>query len=99
MTESVKNPVYGNKKAALLPAKQRLALLKITDFDALAHLFQCFRQLLHQIHLDIEIDGKVGILMSGIDGFAHIEIDIRRLFKKHTADECCPIVTEAPFFV
>jgi hypothetical protein len=61
--------------------------LKITDFDAFPHLFQSFRQFLHQVHLDIEIDGKVGILVRWIDGFANIEIDISGFLEQQAADQ------------
>jgi hypothetical protein len=33
--------------------------LKISDFDTLPHLFQSLGQFLHQVHLDVEIDGKL----------------------------------------
>ena len=61
--------------------------LKITDFDTLPHLFQSLGHFLHQVHLDVEIDGKVGILVRRIDGLAHIEIDIGGFLKQQAADE------------
>lgn len=67
--------------------------LKITDFDTLPHLFQSLGQFQHQVHLDVEIDGKVGILVRRIDGLAHIEIDIGGFLKQQAADEGRAVLT------
>ena len=73
--------------------------LKITDFDTLPHLFQSLGQFLHQVHLDVEIDGKVGILVRRIDGLAHIEIDIGGFLKQQAADEGRAVLTVAPVLI
>lgn len=73
--------------------------LKITDFDTLPHLFQNLGQFLHQVHLDVEIDGKVGILVRRIDGLAHIEIDIGGFLKQQAADEGRAVLTVAPVLI
>ena len=73
-----------------------LLSLKITDLDALAHLFERLRQFLHQIHLDIEVDRQVGILVGGVDGFPHVEIDIGGFLKQQAADEGRAVLTVVP---
>ena len=61
--------------------------LKITDLHALAHTFQAIAKLFHQIHLDVEVDRQIRVLMRGIYGAPHKEIDIRRLFKQKPQKE------------
>ena len=60
--------------------------LEITDFDALAHLFERLRQFLHQVHFNVEIDGQIGVLMRRVNSLAYVEIDIRSLVKQQTAN-------------
>lgn len=54
---------------------------------------------MHQVHLDVEIDGKVGILVRRIDGLAHIEIDIGGFLKQQAADEGRAVLTVAPVLI
>ena len=70
--------------------------LKIADLDALAHPLECFRQFLHQIHFDVEIDGQIRVLMSGVNGSAYEKIDISGFLKQHTADEGSSVLAITP---
>ena len=60
--------------------------LEIAYLYALAHFFQASGKLLDQIHLDIKIDGKVGILVGGVYCSAHVKIDVGRFLKQESAD-------------
>ena len=55
--------------------------LKVAYLNGLAHLLKTGGQLLHQVHLNAEIDGQIRILVSGIDGPAHVEINVRGFLK------------------
>ena len=43
--------------------------------------------LLDKVHLYIEIDRQIGILMSRVDGSADIEVDVGSLLEQHAAYE------------
>ena len=49
--------------------------LEITDFYTFTHLGEAARELFYQIHLYIKIDGKIGVLMRGVDRSADVEVD------------------------
>jgi len=66
--------------------------LKIADLDPLSHFPQALGQFLHQIHLDVEIDGQVRILVGRIHRPADEEIDIRSFLKSRR------LIWDAPSF-
>ena len=73
--------------------------LEITDLDTLTHLLQALRKLFNEIHFDVEIDGKVGILVGRVDGSTHVEIDVGGFLKEQTADHGCTVLLEVPLLV
>ena len=76
-----------------------LVVLEIAYLDPLAHLLQTFGQILHQIHLNGEGDGQIGVLVGGVDGPAHVEVNIRGFLKEQAADLGRAIVLEGPLLV
>ena len=73
--------------------------LEIADLDSLAHLFEAGAELLDKVHLYIEIDRQIGILMSRVDGSADIEVDVGSLLEQHAAYERSAVALEAPFLI
>jgi hypothetical protein len=73
--------------------------LEIADLDSLAHLFEAGAELLDKVHLYIEIDRQIGILMSRIDGSADIEVDVGSFLEQHAAYERSAVALEAPFLI
>ena len=65
----------------------------------LAHFLKASGQLLNQIHFDIEVYGKVGVLMGGINCSTHIKIDICRFLKKKSTYQRCAVLFKIPFLV
>ena len=79
------------QKAPKRTPRQRVLIstvtLKITYLDTLSHLLKTSGQLLDQVHFDIEVDGKIGVLVGGIDRSAHVEIDVGGFLKQKSADK------------
>ena len=73
--------------------------LKIADFYTLAHFAKTFGKLLNELHFYIEVYGKVGVLVSGVHGSAHKEVDVRCLLEKQTADKGSTVTLVAPLLV
>jgi hypothetical protein len=73
--------------------------LEIAYFYFFTHLSQAFRKLINKIHLNAEVDRKIGILVSGVDGFSDVEVDVRRFFKQHTADQRRAVSFKTPMLV
>jgi hypothetical protein len=62
------------------------AASKVTKLDVFAHLSETGGKFIYKPHFYTEIYWQIRILMSGIDGFAYIEIYIGRFFKQQTRD-------------
>ena len=54
--------------------------LVIFDFYSLPQLLRAVFQLLHQVHPDAQVKGKVGVLMRRVQGFSHKEVQVCALF-------------------
>ena len=89
--------LYG--AAALYANTRSTHLSEIADLDALPHFSEVLCQFLHQLHLYIKGDGKIRILMCGIDSPSYIEIDIGRVLEQDSAYQRCPVVPESPFII
>ena len=75
------------------------SVLEITHLDALAHFPEALGQLLHQVHLDVEVDGQVRVLMGRVDGAADVEVDVRGLLEEQAADLARAVLPEAPVLI
>jgi len=73
--------------------------LEIADLDSLAHLLETGAELFDKVHLYIEIDRQIGILMSRVNGSADIEVDVGSLLEQHAAYERSAVALEAPFLI
>ena len=91
------------QKAPKRTPRQRVLIstvtLKIAYLNTLAHFLKTSGQFLNQIHLDVEIDGKIGVLVSRIYSSADVEIDIRRFLKQEPAYHRSAVLFEVPVLV
>ena len=85
--------------AAMRLWRRRLGILEIDDFDFFSHLFEALGEFVDEVHLDVEVDGQIGVLVSGIDGASDEEVDVGGFFEEESADRRGGVVLVAPFFV
>ena len=72
--------------AAMRLWRRRLGILEIDDFDFFSHLFEALGEFVDEVHLDVEVDGQIGVLVSGIDGASDEEVDVGGFFEEESAD-------------
>ena len=71
---------------AAMRLRRRLGVLEIDDFDFFSHLFEARGEFVDEVHLDVEVDGQIGVLVSGIDGASDEEVDVGGFFEEESAD-------------
>ena len=52
---------------------------EVADLDLLAHFLQAFRQLVDHLHLNVELDGQIRVLMRRIHRPTHEKVNVRGL--------------------